>query len=310
MSFSRWVYVSFAATLAAGCLASPVPKQNGNEEEPTEPAKKTTTKDGGAPKTTTQPTTQLDAGVSVALSVTLLTPSTAVAGTSALALTIAGSGFTNGARVDLGGTEVPSTLQSDRSISIQVPAAKVVNAGSLAITVIANGTRSNTAFLVISTAASTVSVTSLSPSSAVANASATPLSLVVQGAGFTQSSRVLVAAQELPTTFQSATTLQATIPANLLTAPATYAVAVRDGTSTSAAQNFQVTPATPNPNGTCESVTTRSACLTQGCGWVEAAGPCITVNPGGGTCGGQTGRSSCLTAGCGWIEPAGPCIDP
>jgi len=135
------------------------------------------------------------------------------AGAGGFTLTVTGNGLTSGT-IQFGGTALtPVGVQSDTTLSGSVPASQVTGAGTPQVTAKVGATNSNTlTFTVLGTPPT---ITSVAP--VQANLSALPALITVTGTGFTSNSVVLmdpdVGGTPIPTTFQSATQLQATIPA-------------------------------------------------------------------------------------------------
>jgi len=134
-------------------------------------------------------------------------------GAAGFTLTVTGNGLLNGA-IQFGGTALtPIGSQSDTSLSGSVLASQVAGAGTPQVTVKVGATASNALTFTVLGAAPTIT----SVAATQANLSALPAVITVTGTGFSSSSVVLmnpdVGGTTIPTTFQSASQLQATIPA-------------------------------------------------------------------------------------------------
>ncbi len=149
-------------------------------------------------------------------SITSLSPSSAVAGSVSLTLTVNGANFISGSVITWNGSPLTTFFVSPTQLTALVSASLVNAAGTAAVRV------QNTLQAVSSPATFTITpkpltITSLSPSSATAG-SAT-LTLTVTGTGFVNGSVVDWNGSPLATNFGSATQLTAAIPANLLVQP-------------------------------------------------------------------------------------------
>ena len=188
---------------------------------------------------------------------TALSPNTAVAGgSSALTLQVTGTNFNSASVVQWtpagGSTSTLTTkIQSPTQLTATVPAALLANAGTAAVTV-ANGSDLISAPLTFTiTPPPAPTLTALSPNTAVAGGSSA-LTLQVTGTNFNSASVVEWtpaggSETNLATTFQSATSLQATVPATLLATPGTASVMVANSASlVSGPMSFTITaPAVP-----------------------------------------------------------------
>lgn len=164
---------------------------------------------------------------------TSLSPATAVAGSGDLTLQVNGTGFSSASVVTWtpqGGTitNLPTTF-NDGVLQAAVAATLLASPGTATVTVVNSATSASGPLTFTITAPATPTLSSLSPSSAVAPAA--DLTITVNGANFTQSAVVQWTppggtTTNLATTFQSATVLQAVVPAALLVAPGTAAVTV------------------------------------------------------------------------------------
>jgi hypothetical protein len=158
-----------------------------------------------------------------------LSPTSASAGGPAFTLTVNGSNFVNGASVRWNGTARTTTFVSATQLTAAINVADIATAGSVSITV---GTPAGTsAAQMFSVSNPAPVVNGLAPASATAGTG--PLTLVVNGSGFTSASTVLWNGNSRTTAFASASQLTAIITA------ADVAVA---GTA-------QVSVVTPAPGG-------------------------------------------------------------
>jgi hypothetical protein len=176
------------------------------------------------------------------LAVTKIDPASVPVGgsPSGLTVTITGSGFTDAATVTLAGQRVDTTFASSTQLTAKVPADKLTAAGALRLSVVGTKSHSNEVSLTVFNASSTLS--SISPSSTQANPTNT-LALQVSGAGFDGSSVVVFNGTDVPTTLTNTSTLGATVPASLVTAPGQVNVTVRGQGNVSSPLKFTITSA-------------------------------------------------------------------
>ena len=185
-----------------------------------------------------------------------LAPNTAAAGSGDLTMQVNGTGFLTQSVVQwtpAGGStsSLTTKIQSPTQLTATVPAALLASAGTAAVTV-ANGSDLISAPLTFTiTPPPAPTLTALSPNTAVAGGSSA-LTLQVTGTNFNSASVVEWtpaggSETNLATTFQSATSLQATVPATLLATPGTASVMVANSASlVSGPMSFTITaPAVP-----------------------------------------------------------------
>ena len=168
-------------------------------------------------------------GEQTAPMISTLAPTTVTAGNAAFQLVVTGTNFLPSATVEWNGSVIPTTFDSATQLTAQVTAAQVAAVASVPVTVLndpAAGGTSNVVQLAI-VAPSPVTVTSLTPAGLNAGAPATVLT--VTGSGFLTSSVVQWNGTSLTTTYVSATSLTATVPAADLISPASVSVTVTNG---------------------------------------------------------------------------------
>lgn len=178
-----------------------------------------------------------------------LSPSSATAGSSAITLTVTGSGFAGGATVQWSGVPLTTTFNSSSQLMAAVPSTDLANGGTVSVTVVnvapGGGTSSSLTF----TIDNPVSVAgSLSLTSALVGSPG--FNLVVTGTGFVSSSIVRWNGVALVTTVVSATQLTAAVPASDLAAAGTASVTVfspAPGGGASNALTFTITGTNPTP---------------------------------------------------------------
>jgi hypothetical protein len=182
-----------------------------------------------------------------------LSPSSASAGSGPLTMQVTGAGFTNSSVVvwtPRGGkpTNLATTFQSSTVLQATVPASLLTTAGAASVTV-ANAALTSSSLVFTITAPILPSLAVISPTKATAGSP--NLSLQLSGNNFTQTSVVQWTSggttTNLVTTFQSVISLQATVPASLLTAAGTASVTVANSPALiSGSQTFTiVAPPTP-----------------------------------------------------------------
>ena len=277
-SRSNWLRIGFYAFAIAGasslaaCAQAPTSNLRGGyadvtEAEPEEPkvdagkpkAPTPKTKDGGvdaAPKTPpstpqappTPPPVTPDAGgpaTGAAPEVTLLQPTNVKALATETPLTVLGSGFLTGAKLKFGTTDLTTTFNGPGSLSAKIPAALLATPGSVNITVVNPAPSVATSAPVAFTIASAdVTITTINPNKA--SAGSADVALTVTGNGFTATAKVNFNGKPLGTTFVSATSLTASIPASALTTAGSFPVTVAGGTSVSAPISFTVEDSKPS----------------------------------------------------------------
>ena len=154
-------------------------------------------------------------GAPPAPAVTSLAPSSATVGGQAFTLTVKGSGFVSGAKVEWNKSPLTTTYVSGSQLTAAVPASLIAAAGSVSVTVAnPSGSVSSPVTFTISPPA-TPTISSLSPSSATAGGP--PFTLTVNGAGFASGAFVQWNSTKLPTTYFNANQLTAAVPATLIT---------------------------------------------------------------------------------------------
>ena len=180
-----------------------------------------------------------------------ITPDGAVAGGLAIALTATGTNFVQSSSVLVNGTPRPTTYVSATSLAAQITAADIATSGTLNIAVNnpspGGGVTNALPFTVQSTPNPVPTLTSLNPSSVNSGSAAFPIAIT--GTGFVQNSQVTWNGTALATTYVSATTLTAQVPAANVTAAGSATIVVTNpqpGGGSSAASIFTINQA-PNP---------------------------------------------------------------
>ncbi|MCU0226828.1 MAG: IPT/TIG domain-containing protein [Bryobacterales bacterium] len=183
--------------------------------------------------------------LALAPSISQVSPNTAVAGSSAVAITVTGGNFQSGAVVRFGAVNLTTTFDSASSLGAVIPTGLLNTLQTVQITVRnPDGQLSSGQPFTVEAAPPTL--TSLSPSSAVQNGSG--FTVTVTGSSFQSGAVVRFGTVDLATTFVNANSLTANLPAAQLTEARTVSVSVRnpDG-KLSGSQSFTVTAQADSP---------------------------------------------------------------
>lgn len=160
-----------------------------------------------------------------------LSPTTAQVGaTSALTLTVGGSGLTAGTvQWKAGNTSTPltTTVVSDSQVTAAVPTSLLATSGTVQVSVSVGTANGN--FLTFGVLSGPPTISSVNPASAPVNVNSADIPIIVTGTNFSAITQVMLdpdfiatSAQPhgrviIPTTFQSSTQLSATIPGSFIT---------------------------------------------------------------------------------------------
>lgn len=165
-----------------------------------------------------------------AITVTGVSPTTALVGSGNVTLTIAGAGFVqgsggSGSSVSFNGVNIPTTVTDQTQMSATIPAALLTTSGTFPIVVTnpppGGGVSSPVTFEVQNPAPS---ITKLQPNTAFYGGSDKKISVL--GTGFVPQSVVRVANTDVTTTFVSGNELEALVPAPKLAALGTLGIHV------------------------------------------------------------------------------------
>ncbi len=193
-------------------------------------------------------------------------PATVNAGGAAFTLTVTGTNFVSGATVQWNATGLTTTFVSATQLTAEVPANLIATTGSASVTVKdAAGTSTAATYTISAPNAPTIS--SLSPSSAMAGGTA--FTLTVNGMNFNSSATVEWGNTALTTTSVSATQLTAAVPPSLIATAGSVNVTVADAGLTSVAAIFTInavpptittlSPASAAPGGPAFTLTVNGA---------------------------------------------------
>jgi hypothetical protein len=160
--------------------------------------------------------------------ITLLSPSSGVAGGPAFQLTVTGTNFAPGSVVRWNGADRPTTVDSVTQLTAQIPASDIAAAGTATVTVFSPaqgaGVSNPVTFMITDAARPLPRITTITPNNALVGSAA--ITLTVNGTNFVTDSVVRWNGQPRPTTFVNSTQLTAQIPASDLAAAVTALVTV------------------------------------------------------------------------------------
>lgn len=191
-------------------------------------------------------------------SVTTISPTSTAAGSSALTLTVNGSGFLNSSVVEVNGVAESTTFVSASQLTATVPASQLTNGAELAVAVLNGSLSSGTAAPVnLEVDNPSPVISSLSPTTELLGTSS--LSVTVTGTGFVPSTVIDVNGAARTSTFTSATQVSVTLTAADVTAAGSLsltAVNAKPGGGTSASAALAVNNPSVGPIQLSPSVLT------------------------------------------------------
>jgi CSLREA domain-containing protein len=162
--------------------------------------------------------------------ITQLSPASASAGGVGFSLTVIGTNFSASSVVKWNGAARPTTFINSTELRAEIAATDIATPGTAAVIVLnGSGKQSSAASFTITPAVPAPAITSLNPSAA--NAGGPDFTLTIIGANFSSASVAQWNGQDRPTTFVSATQLQASISAADIADHGTAAVTVLDQAS-------------------------------------------------------------------------------
>ncbi|MDD1670988.1 MAG: lectin like domain-containing protein, partial [Methanomicrobiales archaeon] len=175
-----------------------------------------------------------------------LAPSSVVAGSGALTLTVTGTGFVMGSKVLWNGAERTTAVSSTTTLTASIPASDTVTAGTVQVTVFnptpGGGTSNALPFTI--TPASAPSISTLSPPSTIAGG--TGFDMVVTGSNFVSGSKVRWNGADRPTAYNSATQLTAQVQSSDIGTAGTASVTVNNpDAGTSGPKTFTINNPSP-----------------------------------------------------------------
>jgi len=170
--------------------------------------------------------------------ITDIAPSSVPKGLPDQQLTVNGAGFVSGAAVNFNTTKLTTVFGSATSLTATIPANLLTTVGAATITV--TNPDASVSGGVTFTIVSDLAITSVSPASVQAGSPG--VQLTITGKGFVSGSKVNFGGAAVPTTFGSATSLTASVSANLIATGGTALITVSnpDG-SVANGPNFVIT---------------------------------------------------------------------
>jgi len=246
---------------------------------------------GTSPSSINPPTSS---GSNPAPTITTISPNSTVAGGAAFTLTINGTNFVGGSRVNFGGSAPATTFVSSMQLTAAIPAASIASTGTTAVTVTnpapGGGTSTAANFTITGGGPPVPTINSLFPSCVPAGEQFVDQvndQLTVVGSNFVASSVVRWNGANRPTTLDGNSgeqILTAQISASDIAAAGTAAVTVFNpppGGGSSNASAFTITPGAVAPRSIAEDSAGRFAyvanegCNIEGGGYVSM----YTINP-------------------------------
>ncbi len=174
-------------------------------------------------------------------SLSTLSPASATAGGSGFTLTVNGSGFLSGATVLWNSSSLTTIYVNTSQLTASVPASLISSHGTASVTATNPGAAASNALTFTINAPPAPTLSSLSPSSAVA--AGPPFTLTVNGSGFVNGSTVLWNGSTVSTSYVGGSQLTASIPANLIGSQGSASVtATNPGSAPSNALTFTINP--------------------------------------------------------------------
>ena len=167
---------------------------------------------------------ELQLGGGRAFQLTSLSPASAKAGAESFTLNVTGSGFSNQSAIRLGSTTLtPTTLNADGSLAAVVPAELLKTGGAINVSVVDNGSVTNSVVLDVTNPVPTL--TMISPTSVTVGFG--EFELTVTGTNFVTGSVINFGNSSLtPIGTQSSTTLTVEVPTSAFAAAAVISVSV------------------------------------------------------------------------------------
>ena len=182
--------------------------------------------------------------------ITSISPSSVTAGASVFVLTVNGSGFQPGAKVNWGATSLTPASVTANQITVSIAATRVATAGAFAITVVnpAPGVTSAPVSFAVNATNPSPTITSLSPTEVPAGGGA--FTLTINGQGFVSGTTVatgFAGTAPVVTPVSDTVLTLAVTAANIATAGPVSITATNSGGGTSAPATFTVGVANPTP---------------------------------------------------------------
>ncbi|MGA8530842.1 MAG: IPT/TIG domain-containing protein, partial [Acidobacteriaceae bacterium] len=178
--------------------------------------------------------------------ITTISPTSVIAGTNALTLTVNGSGFISSSVVQVGGIAEPTTYVGASQLTAAVPASQIIKGANLAVAVVNGTTTSSGAAVNLEVDNPDPAIASLSPGSEIAGT--TSATVVVTGTGFDPSTVIEVNGSARPTTYTNNTEVEAVLTSADLASAGSLsltAVSPTPGGGTSTALPFAIVASSP-----------------------------------------------------------------
>ncbi|CAN5739870.1 hypothetical protein BH11MYX4_BH11MYX4_28010 [soil metagenome] len=247
--FSIVVLVSFLVSLvgvpalAVGC-AQGDPRTSEPAVEPTSTQQPTEPVPTAAP-TVVKPTPPVNPDDALPPVVSSVSPDKGTVGAVGPSIVVSGTNFVARSIVQLDGAPLATTFVSGTELRATIPTSKLAAVGVLRLSVGTSppggGASKEVTFEVQNPGAM---LTSIAPLSVIAGSGAT--TLVASGTGFVAGAEIVFGATDLTTTFTNGTTLQATVPASLLSSSGSVPVkVVNPAPGGGASTNISFTVANP-----------------------------------------------------------------
>lgn len=190
----------------------------------------------------------------IAMTLTSLSPASAVAGGSAFVLALTGSGFDTSSQVQWNGSGLTTFFVSPTQLVAQVNSNDTATAGSATITVASGSFGNSSNAIALPVVAAPPALNALWPSSVPKGSAG--FDLTVLGAGFNASSTVQWNGVNLVTTLVSATELRAQVPVADLASAASVPVTVVNTAPAAVAGPVSFAVAGPSPDAVAYQVDT------------------------------------------------------
>ncbi len=190
----------------------------------------------------------------VAPTLTSITPSQVTAGAPDTLVTVQGTGFVPGAVLDFGGTAYPLTVADATSATTTIPASELASPRVVSIRVnTPNGSTDPLTFTVEAETSAPV-ISSISPATVRAGSAALSLAVGAVSDTFVYGAQVFADGTPLPTTWISGLLVYAQVPEDMLAAPGTHEITVKNPSSPTSAPVTLTVGTTGNPVPTLTSV--------------------------------------------------------
>lgn len=252
-----------------GCAAEEVPpaRLKSTGKKPTPPPRTTgdDSQTGGVPtKPEPAPDSSPTPSTDGAPTLSAVTPDAITLGTAPTAgvdVTITGTRFADGIKLDLAGDLIDTTVGGPTSLTAKIPASKLQASGVYRLALVRSGAQSNALTFTVANPTS-VLISNITPASTTIGGAA-PVTLAITGSGFVPNSVVRFNGATLTTKFTSATALEATIPASAFLDAGKYGVTVSSGIDVvSLPTSFEVRNPIPSTTSLAPASVTAGAAAT------------------------------------------------